>query len=147
MFQINNFDNSSNAISFNGVKKQEGVNLSRNEVMKNLVGDANDIFVEEIKQYVPENGKFRPVTFECNIPGTQNIFFYKVEYDSKNHQTGRRFSVNVRHQNSDRLLSTYITKGTKAEIMEFLKDKNNHEKIIETMQKLSDSTDDYYNSL
>ena len=81
------------------------------------------------------------------VPDTDNKALLGIEYDETEPKTQRRLFVGVHHNNSDRLTRNYLLKGTKTEILEYLKDDSNQQSIIDSVNTLSKKTDEYYSSL
>ena len=83
-----------------------------------------------------------------SIPESQNQGLIAVEESSKDSKNLRNLLLGVRHKDRDRLASVYLLQNCpKAEIIKFLNDNSNIQDIIDTINKLSDETDDYYSSL
>ena len=105
------------------------------------------ILAKKAQFEVPENGKFSKVGIIFNIPNTQNLAHYNIEYDELEPTNTRRFSIGATRKGSDRLTSAYLIKGTKQEIIDFLKNEDNYTKFQETLKQVSKETDDYFSSL
>lgn len=146
MDKINSKFNSYNP-SFSKTDKDKSVMLNKDEKMKILVPTTKEVLTDIAEKEVPENGQFRKVFVSFDIPNSTNEAKLIIEQDETEPKTQRRLSVGVHHQNSDRLISNYLLKGTKKEIIDFLKDDNNNQEIIDAVNILSSKTDDYYSSL
>ena len=81
------------------------------------------------------------------MPCTNNLGVLEIGYDSKDPINKRYLSVGVHHKNSDRMEFSLIMTGTKQEILDRLKSKDDVEELAQTVKELSDRTDDYYSSL
>lgn len=121
--------------------------LSYEQKMNILVPKTKEVLAETAEKQVPENGLFRKVFVSFSVPDTDNKALLGIEYDEAEPKTQRRLFVGVHHNNSDRLTQNYLLKGTKAEIIEYLKDGSNQQSIIESVTNLSKKTDEYYASL
>lgn len=144
MDNVNNNFNKTN-INFSGINKDKPQKmLSREERMNLLMSQVRTILLEDAERQVPENGQFRRVNTLFDIPETSNEGILSIEHDELEPKTQRRLKMSVRHENSDRLVSNYILKGTKKEILDYLKDDNNLAKLIEIANELSDKTDVFY---
>ena len=104
------------------------------------------ILAKKAQFEVPENGKFAKVGIIFNIPNTQNLAHYNIEYDELEPTNIRRFSIGATRKGSDRLTNAYLIKGTKQESVDFLKNEENNHKIQETLNQVSQETDDYFSS-
>ena len=104
------------------------------------------ILAKKAQFEVPENGKFSKVGIIFNIPNTQNLAHYNIEYDELEPTNTRRFSIGATRKGSDRLTSVYLAKGSKQDIINFLSDEENCSKIQETLRQVSQETDDYFSS-
>ncbi len=141
----NNFGNY--AASFCGVRKGSDTMPDKDTVLKKIVTTSNGLLAEAACRQVPENNKFVPVSIDYKLPSSQNRAKVTVEYDNITPENQRRISVGVYHQNRDRVISNYLYKGTKNEVIEYLKDEKNQQAFIDAIKTLSDKTDEYYSSL
>lgn len=133
---------------FKGTNRKEPTKVQSNEEkLQLLVGRACEVMAGRVENEVPENGKFAPLSVSWNLPGSLNRAMLAVEADALNPKDSRRLSVGVTRAGSDKVRQGYILKGTKKEILEFVKDPKNQEEIIKTARQLSDSTDEYYSEL
>lgn len=145
MNKINNNQNYIN--SFHGSNKDKPVMLNKDERMKILIPECKKVLSDIAQREVPENGKFMRVYVDFEIPETMNKGIFTIEHDEKDPNKLRTLSLGVHHQNRDKLFSNYLLTGTKQEILDYLKDSANQDKLIETVNHLSEKTDDYYSSL
>ncbi|MCD7780279.1 MAG: hypothetical protein LUH05_06360 [Candidatus Gastranaerophilales bacterium] len=133
--------------SFAGINKDNPIMLSKEEQMPLLIKKGAEILNQNAERQVPENGKFNRVFVAFDIPETQNEAIISIEHDELNPKESRRLSVGVHHNNKDRLFSNYILKGTKKEILSYLNNTDNHKEILDSVNNLSQKTDEYYSSL
>ena len=148
MNNINDLKNSQRPeIAFKGMQQQKEIKRTFEEIIKILVNNTTRFAALLTEKEVPRNGKFSPVSFSFNINETSNVGRFCTEYSAKNPEIERYLSLGVRHKNSDRLTSVYLTKGTKEEIISYLKDENNRPEIEKILAELSKKTDDYFNTL
>ena len=144
--KINNTQHNINN-NFRSLTKDSKPVLSYDEKMNILVPKTKEVLVETAEKQVPENGLFRKVFVSFAVPDTDNKALLGIEYDETEPKTQRRLFVGVHHNNSDRLTRNYLLKGTKTEILEYLKDDSNQQNIIDSVNTLSKKTDEYYSSL
>ena len=133
--------------SFLGVNKSnDKMTLTPNEenFKKVVVPKVHEFFSDMVEKQVPENGLFRKITLSFEVPDTNNIGVYSIEYDHKNPKVQRYLTLGVHHKNSDRLVSNIILKGTKQEILDYIKSHENQTKTIEMSKELSDKVDEFY---
>jgi hypothetical protein len=81
------------------------------------------------------------------VPETNNQALMIVEQNSKEPKTQRNLLIGVRHKNRDRLTSNLLEVGTKQDILEYLKKEDNTQEIIDSVNHLSEKTDDFYSQL
>ncbi len=141
----NNLNNYNNSIDFG--KKGKPVKVDRSIRMNVLATKVKEILLEQSERRIPENGKFGKVSMGFYVPDSDNMGILYAEYDPKDPKTQRILSVGVYHKNSDRITSNIVAKGTKKEILEYLKSQDNNEELIKTIDDLSAATDEYYASL
>lgn len=132
---------------YQGLSKGKIAMLSKEEKMQILIPKGSDLLMQRMEREVPENGKFQKISVSFDIPDTQNKAQFLIEADAKDYKDQRILSIGVHHQNSDRVISNYMFKGTKQEIIDYLKDNSNFPEFTQTVNELSDSVDDYYASL
>lgn len=133
--------------SFLGIKKDKQSMPNKDEKIHLLIEKGKNILHQRAEREVPENGKFIRVFVAFDIPETQNEALMIVEPDAIDPKINRRFSIGVHRQNSDRLTSNYIFKGSKKEILDYLKNNDNQSELFKIILDLSKSVDDYYSSL
>ncbi len=144
MDKINNYTNQYNT----PMAKDQSKVLNKSERMNILIPKSKEVFSQIVEKEVPENGNFRKVFITMSIPESQNQGLIAVEESSKDSKNLRNLLLGVRHKDRDRLASVYLLQNCpKAEIIKFLNDNSNIQDIIDTINKLSDETDDYYSSL
>ena len=78
---------------------------------------------------------------------SDNKGLFYITHSAENPKDQRVLSVGVHHKNSDRMTSNILLKGTKEEILAYLKSEENTQTLIDTINHLSDKTDEYYSSL
>lgn len=132
---------------YQGLSKGKIAMLSKDEKMQILVPKGSDLLMQRVEREVPENGKFKKISVSFDIPDTQNKAQFFIEADAKDYKDKRILSIGVHHQNSDRVVSNYMFKGTKQEIIDYLKDSKNFPEFTQTVNELSTAVDDYYASL
>lgn len=140
-YKYNNYN-----IPFSGIQKDSSM-PDKNEKLNIIVKKSMEVFADHADKTVPENGKFLRSNVFFEIPETQNEGLLFIEYDGENPKTQRRLSVGVHNKNSDRLISNYLFKGTKQEILEYLQNDKNKDEIIQSVNNLSDKTDKFHSSL
>lgn len=143
---VNNNYNQYNT-SFSGIKKDKNSMLTKDEKIKFLLKKGIGILHERAEREVPENGKFTKIFVAFDIPETQNEAIVSIEHDAINTKDLRRVSLGVHRLHSPRLESNYIFKGTKSEVLEFVKNQENIDKLYSSVNNLSSSVDNYYSSL
>jgi len=146
MDKINNNNNNFIA-SFSGIKRNKPAMLDKTAKMNILVPKSKEVLLGIAERAVPENGQFKKVFVSFRIPESQNEALLTIEHDSKEPKTQRLLSIGVHHQNSDRLISNFLLRGTKKEILTYLKDDKNSKIIIDYVNHLSDKVDESYSSL
>lgn len=143
--QINNNNNFNT--NFSKANKDKPKVLTYEQKMNILVPKTKEVLADTVQKQVPENGLFRKVFVTFSVPDTNNKAVLGLEYDENEPKTQRRLFVGVHHENRDAMVKNYILKGTKSEILEYLKDGSNQQKLIDTVNTLSAKTDEYYASL
>ena len=141
----NNFNNYKT--SFGKVEKKEAKMFDKNEAMNVLMTSCKEGLFNAAELKVPENGIFGKVSVAFVIPESTNKGLFYITHSAENPKDQRVLSVGVHHKNSDRMTSNILLKGTKAEILEYLKSEENTQTLIDTVNHLSDKTDEYYASL
>ena len=138
--QISKFYNA----SFKGIGKETLENKSKEERLNNITDKVRQVAIERVEREVPENGKFGGISISFDVPTTNNEAKIIISHDEIEPKTLRRIAIGVHRNGSDRLNSSYILKGTKKEILEYLKNQESQSKIVEVAGQLSDSVDKYY---
>lgn len=133
--------------SFKSINKDKPTMQENKLLTDALVSKTREFLADRTEKEIPENGLFRKIFVAFDVPETNNEALLLLEMDGEEPRTQRRLSIGVHHKNADRLTSNYVLKGTKKEIIEYLKDFSNQQFIIDTVKDLSDKTDEYYSSL
>jgi len=134
---------------------------SKNNNMKNEQKNENDEMLnfalkmcsqkiaESAERCVPEYNKFSSHSIAFLIPGTSNVAEIIIKQDEKEYKNQRRVLLGVHHKNSDAIVSNYVFKGTKKEVLEYLKSLSSEkfEETIELIKNLSKESDDYHSRL
>ena len=141
----NNFNNYKT--SFNGVEPKETKMFDKNKAMNVLMTTCKEELFKSSERKVPENGIFGKVSIAFVIPKSNNKGLFYITHSAENPKEQRVLSVGVHHKNSDRMTSNILLQGTKEEILAYLKSEQNTQTIIDTVNHLSDKTDEYYSSL
>lgn len=92
-----------------------------------------DILVSKMLEYLekqvkslPEQGRFERHSVSMTYPGTTCDGFLIYEYDlTDSSQRGRRLRASMCRQDSDRMISHYLFKGSKAECLAWLEEPRN----------------------
>ena len=144
---MNEINNNYNSQTFGTNRTEKKMELTKEEKTKQLVEYSIDLLLDMAEREVPENGSFKKVRVIFELPHTNNEGMIIIEPDEKDIKTGRYITTAAKHQHADRLISNYMFKGTKNDVMEYLKVPENRAKVIESINTLSDKTDEYYSSL
>lgn len=145
-------------MSFNSVNYNNNmdVNLYRKQVLDELAKMTDEekislfsknaalMLAQKAEYDVPENGQFLKSELTFDIPSTQNEAHYFIACDPIEPKNQRRFFIGTTRTGSDRLTSVQLKKGTKKEILEFLKDEKNAQLFKEALMETSNSTDEYF---
>lgn len=126
--------------------QEEMAKYTDDELIDIFAVNAAEILSNKAEYDVPENGKFRTSEIIFEIPGTQNQGHYFIEFDVLEPKESRRFSIGASRKGSDRLTSIQLKKGTKKEILSFLRDENNSQQFKDALREVSRSCDDYFSS-
>lgn len=129
------------------IKKETSKVQDSEEKMQFLTGRVCEVMADRIEKEVPENGKFSPLSVSWDVPETLNKALLRVEADALNPKDSRRLSVGAYRKGSDSVRSSYLLKGTKKEILDYVKNPENKETIIKVARQLSDSVDNHYSEL
>jgi hypothetical protein len=146
MKNINNNYNNYNA-AFSGLKKDKPIMRDKTSKINVLVPATKKFLADAVEKEVPENGSFKKVFLTFDVPETNNQALMIVEQNSKEPKTQRNLLIGVRHKNRDRLTSNLLEVGTKQDILEYLKKEDNTQEIIDSVNHLSEKTDDFYSQL
>lgn len=98
--------------------------------------------VEDAEYQIPENGKCAPYIFHLNDGRAQNKIRYAIEYDPNEPKEQRIFSIGVSKLYSDKMVQEFVFKGTKKEILEYLKSQTSQDEIYETIVRLSNKAEE-----
>ena len=109
-----------------------------------LTSKMREVLLQRIEKELPENGKFAPISVSYTMPETQNKIKIIAEYDPIEPKEQRRLLLSSYRLGSDRMVSSYILKGTKKELMDYIKQDESQNKIIKIADELSKSVDEYY---
>lgn len=137
-----------NIVSFKGIYNVQNKNNDGNikkDRLKDYVKEALSSLAEDGERSIPENGRFSPRAVYLNVAGTQNNGRIAVEYDPREPKTQRLLNVGVSRKGTDKIISRYPVVGTKAEILNYLKDKKSIDEIHNHIVELSDKVDKQYN--
>ena len=146
MDKINNNLKNVNINSNNTAGKVKSEN---EEMLDFAVKMCSEKLLESSERRVPEYNKFAPHSIAFYIPGTSNIAEITVKQDEENYKTQRRVLVGVHHKNSDVLISNYLFKGTKKEVLEYIKTLSGERlnELTKVIKELSEESDKYHSSL
>ncbi len=144
MFGIDGNFNTNGAQRINSADNSAGkIKLNDDQKLDKLIEGVQEYIAEHGERQIPENGKFSSrVGLFFDIPGTQNEAVLSVSHDEVDPKNQRRFSVGVRKRNSDKVTSEFLAKGTKKEILDYVKDKSNYPAIKKAVLELSKHVDD-----
>jgi len=106
------------------------------EKLEDFNKKALDKIVENAEFQLAENGKCAPYIFYLNDSYSQNRIRYAIEYDPNNPKEQRVFSIGVSKQYNDKMAQEFLFRGTKKEILEYLKSPEAQEEIYGTILKL-----------
>ena len=93
--------------------------LSYEEKMKLLVSKVVEVEAENVKNKVPEIGPFLKVFVTYEHPNKKLKGMLSVEADGREQEI-RRVSAGMFMKGEDRVVSNYVFKGTKAEVISWL---------------------------
>ena len=111
--------------------------VSQEKNLDNFVDGSCRHLAEIAEREVPENGKFLRVIMGFVVPEEPDKKAkIIISHDTLNPKTSRRLAIEVVKNNDDRAHKTYIFKGTKKEILDYLKDDKNYPKIVENIKQL-----------
>lgn len=103
-----------------------------------LIRKGKRIFRDNVEKGLPEQGPAQRVFVAFDYPGTEYEAFLTAEADRLD-WNGRRVSVTMRPQGSDRVMSSYIWKGTKQALLRWLDQEERESELRELFQNLADS--------
>lgn len=129
--------------SFTGLQKEKKMPTEENE-LNILTSKMREVLLQRIEKELPKNGKFAPISVSYTMPETQNKIKIIAEYDPIEPKEQRRLLLSSYRLGSDRMVSSYILKGTKKELMDYIKQDESQNKIIKIADELSKSVDEYY---
>ena len=112
------------------------------EKLKDFNNKALDKITESAQLQLAENGKCAPYVFYLNDGDSQNRIRYAIEYDPNEPKEQRVFSVGVSKLYNDKMAQEFVFKGTKKEILEYLKLPKSQEEIYEIILKLSNKIEE-----
>ncbi len=140
---INNFNNRYSM----GRRKEVKLMPSKEERTRKLLDKTLEAMAQDVKDRVPEKGKFGRTYVYFDIPETSNSAMLYVEPNPIQPVESRILSVGVHHQQRDRLISNDLLEGSNKDIIGYLEDERNQSPTQDIIKKLSQKTDDYYSSL
>ena len=103
-----------------------------------LIQKVREVFRANVERELPEEGPTQGVFVCFNYPGTEYEAFLRAEEDHLN-WSGRRVRVMMRPQGSNRVMSNYIWKGTKQELLRWLDQEERQSELEKFFQNLADS--------
>jgi len=133
--------------AFRGANKEETKLDSNKDKMSFLTESACKHMSHRIEMEMPENGKFAQFSISWNMPDGISKAMIAVQPDAVDFKDKRRLSVGVFRKGSDYVRSSFLLKGTKKEILDYVKNPENKEGIIKTAYQLLDSVDKHYSEL
>ncbi len=140
--EINN-NNTIRNNTFTGIKRNS--TSEKVEQFKNvLIPEVHKCLAEVAERRVPENGIF--TRLEANFPIPESTYMAALNIFSAAGETKdqRILSIGVHHPNSDKMFTNYLIKGTKKEILDYLKDSRNQKEVIESVFHLEQKAKEYY---
>ena len=120
------------------------MNDKAKEILKKALHSTEQAVVDYVNENMAEEGRFEGFAYGFDLPFTENHMKYQFMADALSPEKSRRIAVGVFREGTDRLTSHYVFKGTKAEIIDFLKSEEGKEQIYASVIELSDKTDDYW---
>ncbi len=114
------------------------------EKLELLMGKALDYLLQWLETQTPDSGHFKrsPVLFD--IPGTRNVAFLEVQHHTTAPPAERSASVGVLRDGTDRMYSNFLMRGTKAEILEYLRAGERKAMLESSVMRLSRNVDKYW---
>ena len=110
--------------------------MSYEKKMKLLVSKVVEVEAENVKNKVPETGTFTKVFVTYEHPNKKLKGMLSVEADGREQEI-RRISAGMFIQSEDRIVSNYVFKGTKAEVVSWLTEER-VPVLIETYEHLKE---------
>ena len=144
---VNNNNLNINNASFKSNSGEKPMTFERNTLMNTLMTKCKEELSSIGELQLPENGKFLRLSLGFEIPQSDNMGMFIVDYDPDEPRNKRILSVGVHHKNSDRMVSNIVANGTKKEILEYIKSQENTQELVDLVDELSKKTDDFHNSL
>lgn len=116
--------------------------LTREQQLNKLYQAVAELLVEKAKVSLPEAGSFRKITVGGNVKGEicHSILGIEESYSS---QTERYVTLGVYREGEDRVVSNYLFKGTKQEVLEWLESPEGLTQIIEAYEHLEEKVKDW----
>ncbi|MBR3604683.1 MAG: hypothetical protein IKL52_01490 [Candidatus Gastranaerophilales bacterium] len=112
------------------------------EKLRDFNSRALDKIAEDCEYQISENGKCAPYIFHLNDSYAQNRIRYAIEYDPNNPKDQRVFSIGVSKLYNDKMAQEFVFKGTKREILDYLKSQDSKDEIYETILRLSNKIEE-----
>ena len=112
------------------------------ERLKDFNGRALNKIVDDCEYQVAENGKCAPYIFYLNDSHAQNRVRYAVEYDPNEPKEQRILSIGVSKLYNDKMVQEFVFKGTKKEILEYLKSQDSKDEIYQAILRLSNKIEE-----
>lgn len=102
--------------------------------MKLLVGKLVEVLAADVQNKVPETGSFQKVFVTYEHPDKKMKGILTVEADAREEDI-RRVSAGMFIKGEDKMVSNYVFKGTKAEVLSWLTEEQVPD-LIETYKHL-----------
>lgn len=103
-----------------------------------LIQKGRKIFRNNVEKEIPEEGPTERVFVVFDYPGTEYEAFLTAEADHLD-WSGRGVSAMMRPKGSSRIMSNYIWKGTKQELLRWLDQEEREGELRKIFQDLADS--------
>ena len=104
---------------------------------------AMEFSVEQMPRQVPEFGREGRFGYKFDLQGTQNCAVLLVECSTAN-DTHRILSIHVQRKGYDLSMMHIIRSGTRAQLLDYLKDENHIDELFDSIQHLSERIDEHY---
>lgn len=111
------------------------------ERISSLMEKVVSVVLDRIDSKVPERGKFTPVSVAFDIPLTNNEGRIIIEPSVQKIEEERRVRIGVCANDSDRMHSYYIFRGTKEKVKEYLTEDEAIQSLVQYCLQLSDAVD------